>query len=167
MIFGNVEDCFSALVNCKCLLRTDELLLQSKWADLFIRLCDVWHGEPTEEDINRIYTRKPDPPFKSVEFGDGSSGKVWSTFSPDQIDINVFSETGKRYIKKQVHAICSRCVVWPAYEDLLLLHTYISPIIVTFLIFYDSCTTGSCSICERYCKDYRGNAICSKRGIRR
>jgi hypothetical protein len=50
--------------------------VQSEWAELFIRYNNFWGGEPSEEHLAMIYTRKPRPPFREVEHGDGTSQKV-------------------------------------------------------------------------------------------
>ena len=45
---------------------------ESPYADMFIRYKDFWPiGEPTAEDIARIYKRKPIAPFVTANFKDG------------------------------------------------------------------------------------------------
>lgn len=62
----------------------------SLYRDMFIRYRDFWpNGEPTPEDLNRIYRRRPRPPYVEVTFADGSTEKIWCTFSHEQIDLNV------------------------------------------------------------------------------
>ena len=49
----------------------------SEYADLFIRYKDFWpNGEPTEEQVDLIYKRKPRAPYRMAEFADGSAEKV-------------------------------------------------------------------------------------------
>ena len=61
----------------------------SAWKDLFIRYKDFWEGgEPTEEQVDVIYKRKPRAPYVEAHFADGSAEKVWCTFDEEQIDIN-------------------------------------------------------------------------------
>ena len=50
--------------------------MQSEWAELFIRYSKFWGGEPSEENLAMIYTRKPRPPFREVAHGDGTSQKA-------------------------------------------------------------------------------------------
>lgn len=46
----------------------------SEYADLFIRYKDFWpNGEPTEEQVDLIYKRKPRAPYRMAEFADGSA----------------------------------------------------------------------------------------------
>ena len=61
----------------------------SEYHDLFIRYKDFWeNGEPTEEQVDAIYKRKPRAPYVEAHFADGTSEKVWCTFDEEQIDIN-------------------------------------------------------------------------------
>ncbi|MGC9311270.1 MAG: sucrose phosphorylase [Sediminispirochaetaceae bacterium] len=79
----------------------------SPWADLFIRYRDFWPGgEPTQEDLDRIYTRKPRPPYVEVEFGDGSLEKVWCTFDYEQIDLNLRSGTTREFVRSFLRSLC-------------------------------------------------------------
>ena len=44
----------------------------SQWADLFITLDKVWpDGQPSAEDVARIFLRKPNHPFSTITIGDG------------------------------------------------------------------------------------------------
>lgn len=52
-------------------------------------------GEPTDEQLQLIRTRKPEAPVIEVEMKDGSKKKLWCTFGPQQIDINPFTKPGK------------------------------------------------------------------------
>lgn len=80
---------------------------QSEWADLFIRYRGFWpEGEPTEEDLALIYTRKPRPPYLEAEFADGSTEKVWCTFDFEQIDLNLKSETARALIDSFLQTLC-------------------------------------------------------------
>lgn len=51
-------------------------------------------GDPNEEDLRAIRTRKAEAPVLSVTMADGSTRRVWCTFGPQQIDINPFSAPG-------------------------------------------------------------------------
>lgn len=70
----------------------------SPYKHLFIRYRDFWPGgEPTQQDIDRIYKRKPRAPFTEVTFADGSSEKVWCTFDEEQIDLDCYHPFTKRW----------------------------------------------------------------------
>ena len=46
----------------------------SEWRNLFIRYKDFWpNGEPTDEQVDLIYKRKPRAPYCMAEFADGTS----------------------------------------------------------------------------------------------
>jgi sucrose phosphorylase len=71
----------------------------SVYKDLFIRYKDFWkNGEPTDEEVDVIYKRKPRAPYTEAQFADGSTEKVWCTFDEEQIDINCSSEAGKKFM---------------------------------------------------------------------
>ena len=75
----------------------------SPYRDLFIRYKDFWPGgEPSREDLDKVYKRKERDPYVTAEFADGSREKVWCTFDPEQIDLNCFSAAGKRFIRENL-----------------------------------------------------------------
>lgn len=79
----------------------------SEYHDLFIRYKDFWeNGEPTEEEVDAIYKRKPRAPYVEAHFADGSTEKVWCTFDEEQIDINCKSETAKKFIRDNLTTLC-------------------------------------------------------------
>lgn len=86
----------------------DRALLQSEWANLFIRYHKFWGGEPTADDLALIYTRKPRPPYRDVEHPDGSTEKVWCTFDYEQIDIDAFAPLGLAFIEDQLDTLTSK-----------------------------------------------------------
>lgn len=80
---------------------------QSEYKDLFIRYKDFWeNGEPTEEEVDAIYNRKPRAPYVDAHFSDGTSEKVWCTFDEEQIDINCKTETAKKFIRENLECLC-------------------------------------------------------------
>lgn len=49
---------------------------ESKYADFFIRYEEFWgKGAPTQEQLDKIYKRKPRAPYIEVEFQDGTTEK--------------------------------------------------------------------------------------------
>lgn len=81
---------------------------ESKYKDLFIRYKDFWeNGEPTEEEVDAIYKRKPRAPYVDANFADGTTEKVWCTFDEEQIDINCKTETAKEFIKDNLTWLCT------------------------------------------------------------
>lgn len=79
----------------------------SAYSGLFIRYKDFWeNGEPTEEQVDAIYKRKPRAPYVEARFADGSSEKVWCTFDEEQIDINCKTETARKFIRDNLQTLC-------------------------------------------------------------
>jgi sucrose phosphorylase len=73
---------------------------ESPYSGMFIRYKDFWpNGEPTPEDVKKIYTRKPRAPYVTVTFRDGTTEKVWCTFGDDQIDLNIKNDVTWQFIK--------------------------------------------------------------------
>lgn len=82
---------------------------RSPYRDMFIRYKDFWPGgEPTAEDLGRIYQRKPRPPYVEITFGDGSTEKIWCTFSEEQIDLNVNSPVTRKFIKDSLAFLAAK-----------------------------------------------------------
>ncbi|MGN0584353.1 MAG: sucrose phosphorylase [Ruminococcus sp.] len=80
----------------------------SEYKDFFITYKDFWEGgEPTDEQVDIIYKRKPRAPYIEVEFADGSHEKVWCTFCEEQIDLDVTKEKTRAFIKKTLTDMCS------------------------------------------------------------
>ena len=66
---------------------------KSPWRDLFLSWDKFWPaGRPTQADVDLIYKRKDKAPWEELEFADGSREKMWNTFGPDQIDLDVRTE---------------------------------------------------------------------------
>jgi sucrose phosphorylase len=84
---------------------------ESPHADMFIRWSDVWPaGEPTADELARIYTRKPRAPYTEVDFADGTRERLWCTFDEEQIDIDVNSPGGRAFITDSLRSLCRRGV---------------------------------------------------------
>lgn len=81
----------------------------SPYADLFIRYSRFFGPEgPSDEDLAKIYTRKPRPPYVDVTFADGSTDRVWCTFDTDQIDLDLSSQAGRDFAAANLEALCRR-----------------------------------------------------------
>lgn len=59
-------------------------------------------GEPTDEQLQLIRTRKPEAPVIEVDMKDGSKKRLWCTFGPQQIDINPFSKSGMQQMRMKI-----------------------------------------------------------------
>ncbi|BFM08749.1 sucrose phosphorylase [Halioxenophilus aromaticivorans] len=66
---------------------------ESDHADLFVDVDKF--GDIQPDDLAKIHIRKEKEPFREVTFADGSTGRVWCTFTEKQIDLNY--ESPKTY----------------------------------------------------------------------
>lgn len=79
----------------------------SDYKEMFIRYKEFWdQGEPTKEEVDLIYKRKPRAPYTEVTFKNGDVEKVWCTFCEEQIDLDVRTETTKKFIRKSLTDMC-------------------------------------------------------------
>lgn len=78
----------------------------SEYKDFFIRYSKFWNGEPTQEQIDKIYKRKPRAPYIEAEFADGSKEKIWCTFCEEQIDLDVTTDKTKEFIRRTLKDMC-------------------------------------------------------------
>lgn len=67
-------------------------------AALFLTPERVFGGRPSEDEIALIYRPRPTSPFTDYTFADGSERTVWTTFTPEQVDIDVESTIGWSYL---------------------------------------------------------------------
>ncbi|MFZ7126229.1 MAG: sucrose phosphorylase [Desulfobacterales bacterium] len=62
---------------------------QSEYADMFLTFDKLSpDGEISDEDLAKVYTRKPRPPYTVIERADGSKERIWCTFDYEQIDLD-------------------------------------------------------------------------------
>lgn len=61
----------------------------SEYADMFFSFYKLKpDGWITDEDLEKVYTRKPRPPYTVLERADGTFEKIWCTFNEQQIDLD-------------------------------------------------------------------------------
>ena len=78
----------------------------SPYADLFITLNKIWpDGEPPDEDVRRIFLRRPEHPFTDITIeGTGEVIRIWATFgnreAPEQIDLDIHSPLTRDLLKR-------------------------------------------------------------------
>ena len=71
---------------------------RSRYADLFITVDKVWpNGDPPDDEVARIFLRKPNSPFSTVMIeGTAETERVWTSFGTrewsEQIDLDVTSQ---------------------------------------------------------------------------
>ncbi len=80
----------------------------SAYRDMFIRYKDFWaNGEPSADEVDLIYKRKPKAPYTIALFADGTGEKVWCTFGDEQIDLDCSAETTRAFIKSTLAHLAS------------------------------------------------------------
>ena len=70
----------------------------SSWSGLILKPSTVFPGGATQAELDLIYRTQPGYPFSEVTLASGETRAVWSTFTPNQIDIDVESPEGKAYL---------------------------------------------------------------------
>ncbi len=71
----------------------------SPFAGLFLTLGTVFPNGATEEDLLRIYRPRPGLPFTYATLKKGTKRILWTTFTSQQVDINVLDPQGEAYLK--------------------------------------------------------------------
>lgn len=80
----------------------------SPYKEMFIQYKEFWeNGEPTKDEVNLIYKRKPRAPYIEAEFSDGTIEKIWCTFCEEQIDLDITKPVTQKFIKKTLQDMCS------------------------------------------------------------
>jgi sucrose phosphorylase len=89
---------------------------RSQYADLFITLDKVWPGgDPPDDDVKRIFLRKPDAPFSTITIEEtGETERIWTSFGSvdwsEQIDLDVNSATTRSLIAAWLESFARRGV---------------------------------------------------------
>lgn len=70
----------------------------SPWQDLFLTRDRVFPDGATAKDLKAIYRPRPGLPFTEVQLDSGETTQLWTTFTADQIDIDVTHALGRAYL---------------------------------------------------------------------
>ena len=76
----------------------------SAYAPMFLTMSSVFPEGATEADLTAIYRPRPGLPFSAMRLG-GELRYVWTTFTPQQIDIDVTSDAGRDYLHQILDAV--------------------------------------------------------------
>ncbi len=80
-----------------------QLGVASRYWDLFLRKSDVFFenksARVSAEEVERVYRPRPGSPFTPIELENGNTYEFWTTFSANQLDINVEAPSGARYLE--------------------------------------------------------------------
>ena len=71
----------------------------SPHAGMFLTVDKVFPGGANEADLATVYRPRPTAPYAARELGDGSKQKLWTTFTPQQIDIDVRDAGAQAYLR--------------------------------------------------------------------
>lgn len=70
----------------------------SPWKDLFLTRERVFPHGATAADLQAIYRPRPGLPFSETRLATGDTTQLWTTFTADQIDIDVQHPLGRAYL---------------------------------------------------------------------
>ncbi len=70
----------------------------SKWAGLLLTRDRVFPDGATDAALQAIYRPRPGLPFTEVKLANGDSIHLWTTFTPEQVDIDVTHALGRQYL---------------------------------------------------------------------
>jgi sucrose phosphorylase len=73
---------------------------RSPFAGMFLTLDGVFPNGAAERDLLAIYRPRPGLPFTTLTLGDGTRRTLWTTFTPEQIDIDVTHPCGGEYLEE-------------------------------------------------------------------
>lgn len=77
----------------------------SLYRDLFLTLGTIFPKGATETDLLTIYRPRLGLPFSYVTFKDTRKRLLWTTFSKQQIDINVLHPVGRAYLESVLRTL--------------------------------------------------------------
>jgi sucrose phosphorylase len=70
----------------------------SPYLTMFLTLDRVFPQGATEVELGRLYRPRPGLPLTPVTFADGTRRVLWTTFTSEQVDLDVSSELTLRYL---------------------------------------------------------------------
>ena len=76
----------------------------SPYAGMFLTMDSVFPNGAREQDLLTVYRPRPGLPFAPMVLGNGQKKMLWTTFTPQQIDIDVQHPQGQAYL----HSILQR-----------------------------------------------------------
>ncbi|UCN13684.1 sucrose phosphorylase [Cellulomonas iranensis] len=75
----------------------------SPYRGMFIHWDEFWPGgEPTEEQMDALYRRKAQGPFKEFTRDDGVVVRIWNTFFEEQVDIDPWHPVTQEYFERNL-----------------------------------------------------------------
>ncbi len=71
---------------------------ESPYNQLFLTPEDIYPQGIRQSDLEAIYRPRPGSPFSIIKHTNGLEKEYWTTFTSNQIDINVYSREGQEYL---------------------------------------------------------------------
>lgn len=85
---------------------------QSEYDGMFLTLAGVFPDGATEADLVRLYRPRPGLPFTTYTLGDGTKRLVWTTFTPQQIDVDVGHAQTRAYLVRVLDRLAEAQASW-------------------------------------------------------
>lgn len=83
---------------------------ESPHSGMFLTFDRVFQGGATERDLLAVYRPRPGLPFTPMTLHDGSRRILWTTFTPEQLDIDVNHPSGVEYLENILNTFSSNGV---------------------------------------------------------
>ncbi|THF84181.1 sucrose phosphorylase [Cohnella fermenti] len=78
----------------------------SPYREMFIHWNEFWpSGEPTERELETLYRRKLQGPYKEFTRKDGKTVKIWNTFFEEQVDIDPWAPATQSYYERNLERL--------------------------------------------------------------
>ena len=72
---------------------------QSEYSGMFLTVEHVFPDGPEDEGLARVYRPRPTAPYVTRTLADGTQNNFWTTFTDNQIDMDVHDPQATRYLK--------------------------------------------------------------------
>jgi sucrose phosphorylase len=82
----------------------------SRYDGLFLTREAIFSQGASGRDIECIYRPRPGTPFRAITLANGERRTLWTTFTPQQIDIDVEDAEGRAYLQRIVETLAANGV---------------------------------------------------------
>jgi len=82
----------------------------SPYADLFLTRDRVFPCGASDAELAAVYRPRPGLPFTEVTLANGERHSFWTTFTPQQIDIDVTHASGREYVDRILSTFAAHAV---------------------------------------------------------
>lgn len=85
---------------------------ESPYRNMFIHWDEFWPGgEPTPEQMDALYRRKPNGPYLDFTRRDGVTVRLWNTFFSEQVDIDPREPATQEYFARNLGLLAERFAI--------------------------------------------------------